>query len=196
MKIIPTELPEIKLIEPRVHTDERGFVLEAWNVARYGEMGLPTNMLQDSLSWSRRGVLRGLHFQNPTPQGKLVYVVAGHIWDVAVDIRVGSPRFGQWMACELSIDNRRQLYIPEGFAHGFVVLSATALVAYKCTDLYRPTCQAGLAWNDPQLNIRWPVANPILSAQDEQQPRLGDIPVENLPEYEPAEIQVMPRRAA
>ena len=197
MNVLPTDLPEIKLIEPRVHRDSRGFVMESWNVERYAEFGLPTNMAQDNLSWSRRGVLRGLHYQNPAAQGKLVYVLSGQIWDVAVDIRVGSPRFGQWTACDLSMENRRQLYIPEGFAHGFVVLSATALVAYKCTELYRAGCQAGVAWNDPQLDIRWPVANPILSPQDKMQPTLAEISADRLPQLEePAPVRVMPRLAA
>jgi dTDP-4-dehydrorhamnose 3,5-epimerase len=197
MKIIPTELPEVKLLEPRIHSDARGFVMESWNVARYRELGLPTDMAQDNLSWSRRGVLRGMHFQNPNPQAKLIYALAGHIWDVVVDIRVGSPRFGHWMACDLSLENRRQLYIPNGFAHGFVVLSATALVAYKCTDFYRASCQSGLSWNDPQLDIRWPVANPILSEKDKQQPCLAEISLERLPEYEDAsDLRVAPRWAA
>src|SRR5262249_53786244 len=138
MKVIETRLPGVTIVEPSVFGDERGFFMEIWNQKRYREAGLPTNFVQDNLSFSVRGTLRGLHYQNPYSQGKLIYVLVGEVYDVAVDIRVGSPTFSQWTAVMLSIENRRQLFIPEGFAHGFCVTSETALVCYKCTDLYNP----------------------------------------------------------
>ena len=197
LKCESTAIPEVLLITPRVFGDPRGFFLETFHQAKYRAAGINRAFVQDNYSHSCRDTLRGLHFQLRHPQAKLVSVIWGRIFDVAVDIRSGSPTFGRWVGQELSDDNRCQLYIPEGFAHGFVVLSATALVAYKCTDFYRASCQAGLAWNDPQLAIRWPVANPILSPQDEAQPRLADIPLDSLPQYEaPAEARVMPRLAA
>jgi dTDP-4-dehydrorhamnose 3,5-epimerase len=183
MKITRTELPGVVLIEPRTYRDARGFFLETWNQARYQELGLPATMVQDNLSWSRRGVLRGLHFQVPACQGKLIYVLSGLIFDVVADVRVGSPNFGRWIGIELSLENSRQLYIPEGFAHGFCVLSATALVAYKCSEAYRPECEVGVAWNDPRIGVRWPLSSPIVSDKDAALRRLDDLPVDFLPRY-------------
>ena len=197
MKVTPTELPGVALIEPRTFGDARGFFLETWNQPRYAELGLPATMVQDNLSWSRRGVLRGLHFQQPAPQAKLVYVLAGQIFDVVADVRVGSPHFGRWVGYELSLDNRRQLFVPAGFAHGFCVLSASALVAYKCDELYRPECEVGVAWNDPRLSVCWPIANPILSAKDASLRCLDDLAADSLPRYEEhfADPLALPARA-
>ncbi|MBI2825582.1 MAG: dTDP-4-dehydrorhamnose 3,5-epimerase [Planctomycetia bacterium] len=183
MNVTPTELPEVLLIEPRAHADARGFFMEIWSGPQYEKWGVPATMRQDNLSWSRRGVLRGLHVQHPAGQGKLVYVLAGQVFDVAVDVRVGSPRFGRFTSAELSFENRRQLYVPEGFAHGFCVLSDAALVAYKCTETYRPDCEIGIDWNDPAIGVPWPVASPILSAKDASLPRLSDIPTDCLPKH-------------
>lgn len=183
MKIISTKLPGVRIIEPKVFGDNRGFFFETWNQARYAECGLPVNFVQDNISFSQRGVLRGLHFQNPHTQGKLVYVLQGEVFDVAVDIRVGSPTFGEWVGVTLSAENKRQFYIPEGFAHGFCVISETALFSYKCTDMYSPPSEHGVSWNDPDLNITWPIGNPILSVKDEKYPRLKDVSVGILPRY-------------
>lgn len=183
MRIINTDLPGVLLIEPRVFGDQRGFFMETWNQAAYAAAGIPPVFVQDNLSLSRKGILRGLHFQNPNTQGKLVYVLQGEVFDVAVDIRRGSPTFGQSVSIVLSADNKRQLYIPPGFAHGFCVTSETALFAYKCTDKYNPQAEASVLWNDPALNIPWPVDNPELSAKDVQGIRLADIPDDKLPLY-------------
>jgi dTDP-4-dehydrorhamnose 3,5-epimerase len=183
MKTIPTKLPGVVLIEPRAYRDQRGYFLETWNQERYQDLGLPATMVQDNLSWSRRGVLRGLHLQYPACQGKLVYALSGQIYDVVADVRVGSPHFGHWMAFDLSLENGRQVYVPPGFAHGFCVLSATALVAYKCTEFYRPECEIGVAWNDPDLAIDWPLALPTLSAKDARLPKLRDLTSGSLPSY-------------
>ncbi|HEB77677.1 MAG TPA: dTDP-4-dehydrorhamnose 3,5-epimerase [Methylothermaceae bacterium] len=181
MKIIQTELPDVLLIEPDVFGDQRGFFMETWNRRRYAQAGLEVDFVQDNLSLSRQGILRGLHYQWPQPQGKLVQVLEGAVFDVAVDIRRGSPTFGRWVGYELSADNHRQLYIPEGFAHGFCVLSEMALFAYKCTDFYNPDTEHSLLWNDPDLGITWPVAKPLLSDKDRQGRRLRDIPAQDLP---------------
>ncbi|HVU88469.1 MAG TPA: dTDP-4-dehydrorhamnose 3,5-epimerase [Pirellulales bacterium] len=183
MKTISAKLPGVLLIEPRTFRDERGYFLETWHQERYQDLGLPTNMVQDNMSWSKRGVLRGLHLQYPAPQGKLVYVLSGQIFDVVADVRVGSPHFGRWIGFDLSLENGRQLYVPPGFAHGFCVVSATALVAYKCSDFYRPECEIGIAWNDPALAIDWPLALPTLSAKDARLPRLHDLATGSLPSY-------------
>ncbi len=175
MKVEDTDLPGVKLIHPRVFEDARGFFMETWHRARYREAGLP-DFVQDNLSCSKKGVLRGLHFQHPHPQGKLVQVLAGEIFDVAVDIRQGSPTFARWVGVVLSSKNRRQLYIPEGFAHGFCVLSEEALVAYKCTDVYHPEADRGLRWDDPDIGIAWPIEDPILSPKDAGAPRLAGHP--------------------
>lgn len=184
MQIIPSRLAGALIIEPRVFGDARGFFMETWNAARYAEAGIALDFVQDNLSFSRRGVLRGLHFQKPNPQGKLVYVLEGEVFDVAVDIRVGSPTFGQWESVVLSSENRRQFYVPPGFAHGFCVTSETALFAYKCTDLYNPAAEGSVLWNDPDLAIPWPVSDPELSAKDKVGVRLKDFPGDRLPLFE------------
>ena len=178
-----TDLPGVLVVEPDVFGDERGFFLETWNRARYEEAGLPGDFVQDNLSFSSRGVLRGLHFQNPHPQGKLVYVLQGEVFDVAVDIRVGSPTFGRWTGVSLSSENKRQLWVPEGFAHGFVVTSETALFSYKCTDLYHREAEASVLWNDPDIGIEWPVKEPTLSTKDLAAPTLKESPADGLPKY-------------
>lgn len=183
MKILPTELPGALLVEPDVFGDARGFFMETWNRDRYAQAGLAANFVQDNLSFSRKGTLRGLHFQNPQPQGKLVYVLQGEVFDVAVDIRVGSPTFGRWLGVTLSAENKRQFYVPEGFAHGFCVTSDTALFAYKCTDLYNPQTDGGVLWNDPDIGIQWPIAEPLLSDKDRRAPLLRDVPREKLFQY-------------
>jgi len=183
MQVLTTSLPGVLILEPRVFGDARGFFMESWSRARYAEVGIDVDFVQDNLSFSRRGVLRGLHFQNPHAQGKLVYVLQGAVHDVAVDIRVGSPSFGQWTAVELSAENRRQFYIPPGFAHGFCVTSETALFVYKCTDVYHPETEGSVLWNDPDLGIDWPLADPELSAKDRAGLRLAEFPPERLPRY-------------
>lgn len=181
MKLIPTSLPEVILLEPSHYADHRGFFMEAWNKIKYLNLGLPENFVQDNLSFSKQGVLRGLHFQQPQPQGKLVFVLQGAVFDVAVDIRPDSPTFGQWVAETLTESNKRQLYVPEGFAHGFCIISPTALFCYKCTDFYNPNFEGGICWNDPDLNIPWPDSAPILSPKDAASPRLREIKTHNLP---------------
>ena len=183
MKVIATEIPEVKIIEPKVFGDSRGFFMETWNQARYAELGLPAAFVQDNMSFSQKGVLRGLHFQNPNSQGKLVYVLQGEVFDVAVDIRVGSPTFGKSVGVTLSSENKRQFYIPAGFAHGFCLTSDTALFAYKCTELYQPKLEYGVSWNDPDLGIKWPIDNPLLSEKDLIYPKLKDIELALLPRY-------------
>ena len=181
MKVVQTELPEVLIIEPRVHGDSRGFFYESFQVARYAEAGIAGPFVQDNLSRSVRNTVRGLHFQEPRGQGKLVQVLRGSVWDVAVDVRRGSPRFGRWVALELSEGSPRQLWIPPGFAHGFCVLSESADFFYKCTEVYAPECERSVAWNDPAIGIAWPVQEPILSVKDRDAPRLADAPV--LPAY-------------
>lgn len=183
MKCYSTVLPDVKIIEPIVYEDSRGFFMETWNAAQYVKQGITAVFVQDNLSLSTKGVLRGLHYQQPNPQGKLVYVLQGEVFDVAVDIRYGSPTFGQWVGVVLSARNRRQLYIPEGFAHGFCALSDTVLFAYKCTAFYSPSYEKGVCWNDPVLNIQWPISEPMLSDKDQQYPCLNDIPLEDLAKY-------------
>jgi dTDP-4-dehydrorhamnose 3,5-epimerase len=183
MNVLETGLPGVLVFEPKVFGDERGFFMETWREDRYGAAGLPAHFVQDNLSSSQRGVLRGLHFQNPDQQGKLVYVLGGEVYDVAVDIRVGSPTFGEWTAVILSAENKRQVYVPEGFAHGFLVTSDTALFAYKCTAKYNAEAEAGVLWNDPQIGIEWPIEAPVLSEKDLAAPPLAEMPVERLPRY-------------
>jgi len=186
LKVTETKLPGVVVVEPKVFGDERGFFMETWNAARYEEVGLPTRFVQDNLSFSTRGVLRGLHFQNPDPQGKLVQVLQGEVFDVAVDIRAGSPTFGEWEGVILSSENKRQFYVPEGFAHGFLVTGDKALFSYKCTAKYNPSAEGFVLWNDPEIGIEWPIeAPPILSQKDRAARVLGEIPVEELPRYEP-----------
>lgn len=185
MKIIPSSLPGCVVIEPAVHGDSRGFFFETWNAERYAAQGLPESFVQSNVSSSGRGVLRGLHYQWPRPQGKLVTVLEGEVYDVAVDIRRGSPTFGRWEAFILSAENRRQLWIPPGFAHGFAVLSETALFNYLCTDVYVKEADASVRWNDADLAVDWPISAPSLSAKDQQAPFLKDIPGDRLPVYVP-----------
>lgn len=185
MKVIPTTLPGCTIIEPAVFGDARGFLYETWNAARFAEHGLPTNFVQSNVSSSAKGVLRGLHYQWPRPQGKLVSVMEGEVYDVAVDIRCGSPTFGRWEAVILSAANKRQFWIPEGFAHGFAVLSERALFSYLCTDVYVKEADASVRWNDADIAVDWPISTPTLSSKDEQAPFLQDIPAERLPVYLP-----------
>ncbi|MEW6663478.1 MAG: dTDP-4-dehydrorhamnose 3,5-epimerase [Bacillota bacterium] len=183
MKVIETGLPGVVIIEPRVLGDARGFFMETWQQARYAAAGLPEVFVQDNLSFSSHGTLRGLHYQHPYPQGKLVSVLQGEVFDVAVDIRVGSPTYGLWVGVTLSAENKRQLYIPPGFAHGFCVKSESALFAYKCTEFYHPEAEGGIIWNDPDIGIEWPVKAPLLSGKDGVYPRLREVPREKLPIY-------------
>lgn len=183
MKITPTELPSVLEIELQVFADDRGYFVEPWNRQRYEQAGVPGEMRQDSLSYSKQGVIRGLHYQFPHSQGKLITVLEGEIFDVAADVRTGSPTFGRWVARNLSAENRRQLFIPAGFAHGFCVLSAGALVAYKCTEAYRCECDRAIAWNDPQIGVVWPVSAPVLSVRDRSAPRLAQLAPDQLPAY-------------
>ena len=176
-------LGEIILVEPQVFKDERGFFLETYHQARYAEKGIDRPFVQDNHSHSRKGSVRGLHYQLKHPQGKLIYVVTGRIFDVVVDIRRGSPTFGNWCGAYLSAENKHQLYIPPGFAHGFGVLSDRADVIYKCTDFYTPGDEYGVLWNDPELEIDWGVDQPVLSPKDLANSRLSRIPRELLPVY-------------
>jgi dTDP-4-dehydrorhamnose 3,5-epimerase len=175
MKIIETALPGVLIIEPKVHGDARGFFIETYHAQRYAEQGLPDTFVQDNHSRSSRGVLRGLHYQLQHPQGKLVRVTQGEVFDVAVDIRKGSPTFGQWAGVLLSGENHRQFYVPPGFAHGFCTLSDTADFLYKCTDYYHPECEYGVLWNDPAIGIEWPQMDYLLSQKDldEDLPQYG-----------------------
>lgn len=183
MKLVPTELEEVVMVEPRVFEDPRGFFMETYHRERYAALGIREDFCQDNLSFSSRNTLRGLHYQFPQAQAKLVQVLQGEIFDVAVDIRRGSPTFGRAVAVTLSERNRRQLFIPKGFAHGFCVLSETALFAYKCSDLYAPDCDRGVLWSDPAIGILWPVEEPLLSAKDQSLPLLKDISPERLPAF-------------
>lgn len=183
MKITPTEIPEVLIIEPDVYGDSRGFFMETWHAEKYAQHGLDVNFVQDNQSRSKKGILRGLHYQLEKPQGKLVRVVAGCVFDVAVDIRKDSPSFGQWVGCELSADNFRQLYIPEGFAHGFCVMSEYADFLYKCTEFYDPDSEHGIYWNDPQIGINWPGSDFHVSEKDKLNPYLNEM-YDYLPRYE------------
>ena len=182
MNIKPTEHPDVLLIEPDVFGDARGFFMETFHAEKFAQAGLPVEFLQDNHSHSVRGVLRGLHYQLQHPQGKLVRVVNGEVLDVAVDIRKGSPRFGQWVALLLSAENRRQLYVPPGFAHGYCTLSEQADFLYKCTDVYTPADEFGIAWDDPALAIEWPEVDYLLSDKDLGNPKLSESV--SLPVYE------------
>ena len=178
MKIIETSLPGVVLLEPKVFGDARGFFLESWNRKTFAELGFDLDFVQDNHSRSARGVLRGLHYQLNEPQGKLVRVVSGSVFDVAVDVRKSSPHFGQWTGHELSADNHRMLWIPPGFAHGFLVLSDSADFLYKTTTYYAPQWDRGIRWDDPQIGVQWPLEGaPTLSAKDQIQPLLKDAEV-------------------
>lgn len=183
MKVIETRLPGCVVLEPRVFGDSRGFFFEGWNRQRFEALGLEMNFVQSNISSSSRDVLRGLHYQWPRPQGKLVSVLEGEVYDVAVDIRRGSPTYGQWDAVVLSAENRRQFWIPEGFAHGFAVLSERALFHYLCTDVYVAEHDAAIRWNDADIAVDWPVSSPTLSAKDEVAPFLKDIAEDSLPVF-------------
>lgn len=175
MNIVRTPLSGMLVIEPRIFEDERGQFFETWSRRRYEEAGLPGEFVQDNVSRSKRGVLRGLHFQSPNPQGKLVQAVQGEIWDLGVDLRQDSPTFGQTFGCAVSATNRRQVWIPPGFAHGFLVMSDAAVVVYKCTAYYEPAAERTLLWNDPDLGIDWPAEPTIISAKDRAGVRLKEL---------------------
>lgn len=183
LSVIRTELEGVLIIEPNVIGDGRGFFLESWRADRYTDAGLPAVFVQDNISRSSMGVLRGLHLQEPHAQGKLVQALEGEIFDVAVDVRFGSPTFGQSVGVALSSENKRQIYVSPGFAHGFCVISPTALVNYKCTDFYHPESELGIQWNDPALAIAWPIDIPTLSAKDRAARPLAEIPPERLPRF-------------
>jgi dTDP-4-dehydrorhamnose 3,5-epimerase len=187
VKVTPQAIRDVLLIEPPVFGDERGYFMETYHAQRYREaLGQDLTFVQDNVSRSRRGILRGLHLQHPHGQGKLVYVLEGEVFDVAVDVRAGSPTFGRWVSAHLSAHNHHQLYVPPGFAHGFCVLSEFATFAYKCTELYRPEHEFGVAYDDPELGIPWPVENPQLSAKDQKNARLSEIAKDRLPRFEVA----------
>jgi dTDP-4-dehydrorhamnose 3,5-epimerase len=190
VRFVPTELPEVLVIEPDVHRDLRGFFLETYQADKYRDGGIGGPFVQDNHSRSAEGTIRGLHLQLRRPQGKLVRVIAGEIVDVAVDVRRGSPTFGRWVAVTLSADNFRQCYIPPGFAHGFCVTSSVAEVEYKCTELYDRTSEIGIAWNDPELSIKWPIDRPQLSDRDARLPRLAQV-LEILPEWRQRESDAL-----
>jgi len=183
MKVSETELEGVLLIEPRVFSDSRGHFLEAYQETRYAAAGIQGPFVQDNLVMSARHVLRGLHLQNPHGQGKLVQALEGEIFDAAVDARWGSSSFGKWFGAILSAANHRQIYVPPEFAHGYVVLSDGALVSYKTTDFYTPDAETAVAWDDPDIGIDWPVADPVLSERDAAAPRLSEIPQARLPRY-------------
>ena len=184
MKITPTDLEGVLIVEPDVHADRRGFFMETYHLERYRQQGIQPHFVQDNLSFSVRDTLRGLHYQIRRPQAKLVQVVRGEIFDVAVDIRPGSPSFGRWAGVWLSDGNRRQILIPGGYAHGFCVRSDEAVVWYKCSDFYRPGDEGGLNWSDPDLKIDWPVTRPIISEKDSRLPFLRDLSPAQLPASE------------
>ncbi|MEZ9588278.1 dTDP-4-dehydrorhamnose 3,5-epimerase [Vibrio cyclitrophicus] len=178
MKVIDTHIPDVKIIEQSVFGDERGFFMETWNQKQFEELvtGKPTQFVQDNHSKSKKGILRGLHYQTENTQGKLVRVVSGEVFDVAVDIRKGSPTFGQWVGEYLSAENKRQLWVPEGFAHGFYVMSDEAEFVYKCTDYYNPKAELSIAWNDVTLGIKWPLDGvPLLSQKDQKALQFNEI---------------------
>jgi len=185
MKVIETTLPGALILEPQVFGDARGFFYESYNKAKWIEAGIDADFVQSNVSRSARGVLRGLHYQWPNPQGKLVSVLEGEVYDVAVDIRRGSPTFGQSVGVMLTADNHRHFWVPEGFAHGFCVLSEFATFTYQCTALYDPKADAGIRWNDAALGIDWPLSEPLLSDKDGKTPLLEDVPPERLPVYAP-----------
>ncbi len=184
IKCTETDLPGVLLVDPIVFNDPRGFFMETFHQKKYAEAGINHTFIQDNYSHSTRGTLRGLHYQLKNPQGKLVYVITGEIYDIAVDIRRGSPGFGKWVGQYLSDKNRRQIFVPEGFAHGFCVISETADVLYKTTDLYNPDDEYGVLWSDPTIGIEWPVEMPVVSDKDKQFPGLKEVPETDLPIYQ------------
>lgn len=183
MQVIETRLPGVLIIKPRLFEDERGYFFETYQAERYQTQGIPVDFVQDNVSRSRQHVVRGLHYQLERPQGKLVYVTSGRVLDVVVDIRVGSPTFGESVSVELDDVTHTQVYIPPGFAHGFCVLSESADFFYKCTDYYHPPSERGIYWNDPALKIAWPVSNPIVLNKDSSYLALKDMPEKDLPRY-------------
>jgi dTDP-4-dehydrorhamnose 3,5-epimerase len=183
MKRIDTSIPGVCLIESPVFEDERGFFLESYHEMKFERLGIRDRFVQDNHSRSIATTLRGLHYQVEAPQAKLCRVVQGEVLDVVVDIRRGSPHFGKWESYVLSAANKRQIYVPPGFAHGYVVLTETAEFLYKCSDFYRPEFERGVAWNDPDIGIEWGIQSPILSAKDRRHPALADISVSDLPEF-------------
>jgi dTDP-4-dehydrorhamnose 3,5-epimerase len=183
MNVKETKLPGVLIVEPDVFADERGFFLETWSTTRYEQAGIRGPFVQDNASFSTKGILRGLHFQHPQSQGKLVQVLLGEVVDVAVDIRADSPTFGQWIGEVLSGTNHRQMYVPPGLAHGYCVTSETALFSYKCTDFYNQTTEGGIIWNDPDIGIDWHTDEPVLSPKDAGYPRLKDISRDKLPPF-------------
>jgi len=176
VKVRETAIPGLLSIEPKVFEDQRGFFLESWQQKRYQEVGVSYPFVQDNVSRSKKGVLRGLHFQNPNPQGKLVYVLSGEVFDVIVDIRKGSPTFGEWFGTTLSEENKKQLFVPPGCAHGFCVTSDSALFAYKCSDYYSPESEKTLLWNDPDIKIEWPMVDPVITEKDQKGIALNALP--------------------
>lgn len=185
MKVIETHIPGVLIIEPKVWGDDRGYFLESYRSNRYAELGIPERLVQDNQSFSRRGVLRGLHIQHPFAQGKLVQVYSGVVFDVAVDLRRGSASFGQWVGVTLSGENKHQFWVPAGFAHGFLVTSETALFAYKCSDYYHPETELSVRWDDAAIGIDWPLdGTPELSDKDKEAANLADIPADRLPAIE------------
>jgi dTDP-4-dehydrorhamnose 3,5-epimerase len=184
VNVIATELPGVLILEPQIFADARGWFVETWSRKRYEQAGINLPFVQDNISFSRRAILRGLHYQYPNPQGKLVQVLSGEVLDVAVDIRAGSPTFGRWIGAALSAGNHRQMYVPPGFAHGFCVTSETAIFSYKCTDYYNPSAEGGILFSDPDIGIDWPVETPVLSEKDSKYPRLRLISRDRLPHYE------------
>jgi len=183
VKIIETSLPGVFFVEPDVYRDSRGSFMESYHEKKYSEKGIAEIFVQDNYSHSKRGTLRGLHYQLRHPQGKLVFVITGEIFDVAVDIRRGSPTYGKWVGSLLSEENKRQIFVPTGFAHGFCVLSETVDVIYKCTDFYESADEYGILWADPSVGINWPINNPILSEKDRSYPRLSEVAEDLLPTY-------------
>jgi len=177
LKVIETSLPGVLLLEPKVFGDERGFFMETYHVERFREIGIGAPFVQDNHSRSARGVLRGLHFQEPKAQGKLVRCPRGALFDVAVDIRRSSPHFGKWYCTELSEENKRMLWVPPGFAHGFCALTDIAELVYKCTELFDASADRAIAWNDPAIGIEWPISDPVLSAKDAAAPTLANAPI-------------------
>ena len=183
MKVTRTTIPEVLVVEPRRFGDARGYFFESFSVSRYADAGITGPFVQDNVSYSERGVLRGLHIQHPYSQGKLVSVLQGEVFDVAVDVRVGSPTFGQWAGTLLSSENGRQLWVPPGFAHGFFVVSASCLFVYKCTEYYHPESERTIAWDDADIGIAWPSREVTLSDKDRMAPALADIDQELLPHH-------------
>lgn len=186
MKVIQTPLPGVILLEPRLHGDSRGFFIETYRQDIFKQAGITENFLQDNHSRSARGILRGLHYQLIQPQGKLVRVARGAVFDVAVDVRRGSSTFGQWYGATLDEESMRMIYIPPGFAHGFVALTGIADFIYKCTDYYHPQSEQGILWDDPAIDIKWPIKDVRLSEKDSNNPVLEDQPQELLPQYQRA----------